>query len=261
MSIHPMFEPSVGRSGQTMVQVTRRVGDPPPLVESSGAGPLAVCCSEQNGQKRTANESPNNTESIPNHGAARDAAILQDLDLVNRIARRLQRRVPPCVKFDDLASAGMIGLIHAVDRFDQTRGLKFRNYAQYRIQGAMQDFLRDEDPLSRTERRRVRASAPALSATGYGIPPATVSLDQIPVRCLASTAQPAFTLRAEIREAPRCLSPRENRVIELLYDIGWQSREVAVEMHVNESRVSQIKTRAISKLRLQLEPGRIRRAA
>jgi RNA polymerase sigma factor (sigma-70 family) len=204
----------------------------------------------------------NNTESIPNHGTTRDAAILQDLDLVTRIARRFQRRVPPCVTFDDLASAGMIGLIHAVDRFDQTRGLKFRSYAQHRIWGAMQDFLRDEDPLSRTERRRVRASAPALSATGYGVPPATVGLDQIPVRCLAaSPAQPAFTLRAEVREARRCLSLRENRVIELLYDLGWQSREVAVEMHVNESRVSQIKTRAISKLRLQLEPGKTRRAA
>ena len=203
----------------------------------------------------------NTTESIPNHGAARDAAILQDLDLVNRIARRFQRRVPPCVTFDDLASAGMIGLIHAVDRFDQTRGLKFRTYAQHRIWGAMQDFLRDEDPLSRTERRRVRASAPALSATGHGTPPATVSLDQIPVRCHASPAQPAFALRSEVREARRCLSPRENRVIELLYDFGWQSREVAVEMHVNESRISQIKTRAISKLRLQLEPGGARRAA
>jgi DNA-directed RNA polymerase specialized sigma subunit len=42
--------------------------------------------------------------------------------------------------------------------------------------------------------------------------------------------------------------------MELLYDFGWQSREVAVEMHINESRVSQIKTRAISKLRVQLEP-------
>jgi hypothetical protein len=102
-----------------------------------------------------------------------------------------------------------------VDRFDQTRGLKFRTYAQHRIQGAMQDFLHDGDPLSRTERQRVRTSAPALSATGYGVPPATVGLDQIPVRCLASTAQPAFTLRAEVREARRCLSPRENRVIEL----------------------------------------------
>ena len=99
------------------------------------------------------------TESIPNHSAARDAAILQDLDLVNRIARNFHRRVPPCVAFDDLASAGMIGLIQAVDRFDQTRGLKFRTYAQHRIWGAMQDFLRDEDPISRTERRRVRVFA------------------------------------------------------------------------------------------------------
>jgi RNA polymerase sigma factor for flagellar operon FliA len=203
----------------------------------------------------------NNTESIPNHAAARDAAILQDLDLVNRIARRFQRRLPPCVTFDDLASAGVVGLIQAVDRFDQTRGLKFKTYAQHRIWGAMQDFLRDEDPLSRTERRRVRASAPAHSATGYGTAPATVSLDQIPVRRLASPVQPAFTLHAEVREARRCLSPRENRVIELLYDSGCQNREVAVEMHVNESRISQIKTRAISKLRLQLEQGTTRRAA
>jgi RNA polymerase sigma factor FliA len=203
----------------------------------------------------------NNTEGIPHHGAARDVAILQDLDLVNNIARRFQRRLPPCVTFDDLASAGMIGLIQAVDRFDQIRGLKFKTYAQHRIWGAMQDFLRDEDPLSRTERRRIRASAPALSATGYGTPPATVSLDQIPARRLASPAQPAFTLRAEVRQARRCLSPRENRVIELLYDSGWQSREVAVELHVNESRVSQIKQRAIAKLRLQLEQGNTQRAA
>jgi RNA polymerase sigma factor (sigma-70 family) len=140
-----------------------------------------------------------------------------------------RRVVPPCVTFDDLASAGTIGLIQAVDRFDQTRGLKFRTYAQHRIWGAMQDFLREEDPLSRTERRRVRASAPALSATGYGIPPVTVSLDQIPVRRLASPAQPAFALRPEVREARRSLSPRENRVIELLHNFGWQGREVAVE--------------------------------
>ena len=68
-----------------------------------------------------------------------------------------------------------MGLIHAVDRFDQTRGLKFRTYPQRRIQGAMQDFLRDEDPLARTKRRRVRESATALSAMGYGIALATVS--------------------------------------------------------------------------------------
>ena len=55
-------------------------------------------------------------------------------------------------------------------------------------------------------------------------------------------------------------SPRD-RVIELLYDFGWQSREVAAELHFNESRVSQIKQRAISKLRLRLELGNTQRAA
>jgi RNA polymerase sigma factor for flagellar operon FliA len=203
----------------------------------------------------------NTTTQTPHQDAAREAAIIQNLQIVNNLARRFKRRVPPCVTFDDLASAGTIGLIEAVDRFDASRGLKFKSYAQHRVMGAMLDFLRAEDPLSRSERRRVRDSAPALRATGYGIPPATVSLDQIPVRRLASPAQPAFTLRAEVREARRCLSPRENRVIELVYDLGWQSREVATELRVNESRVSQIKQRAMSKLRVELDAASKERAA
>jgi RNA polymerase sigma factor (sigma-70 family) len=203
----------------------------------------------------------NSPESIPNYGAARDAAILQGLDLVNRIARRFQRRVPPCVTFDDLSSAGMVGLIHAVDRFDQTRGLRFKTYAQHRIWGAMQDFLRDEDPLSRTERKRVRDASPALTATGYGNATANVSLDDIHPRCLAAPNSTSFVVRPELQAARCHLSARENRVVTLLYDFGWQNREIAADLGVNESRISQIKQRAISKLRLQLRPGFVRRAA
>ena len=176
----------------------------------------------------------------------RDDAILQGLDLVKRIARRFCRRVPPCVEFDDLASVGMIGLIQAVDRFDSTRDLKFSTYAQHRIWGAMQDFLRGEDPLSRTERRK----------TGYNPLPMTISLDQIPERYLA---QPAFTSDSEVREARRCLSLVEDRVIGLFYDFGWICSEVAAELRINERRVYQIKQGAISKLRHQLaEPFRLR---
>ena len=100
----------------------------------------------------------NATVTTPNQGTARETAILQSLDLVNDLARGFQHRVPPCVTFDDLAGAGTVGLIQAVDRFDDTRGLKFKTYAQHRIRGAMLDFLRSQDPLSRTERRRVRES-------------------------------------------------------------------------------------------------------
>ena len=197
----------------------------------------------------------NNTATIPSQGAAREAAILQGLDLVSSLAKRLQRRVPPCVTFDDLASAGTVGLIQAVDRFDHTRGLKFKTYAQHRISGAMLDFLRSEDPLSRTERNRVRQSS------GIGVAPVTVSLDLIALRRLAAPAQPAFTTRREVQTARQCLSPRKDRVSALLFDLGWQNREVAAELRVNESRVSQIKQRAfkapLSFVACRLYTGRI----
>ena len=154
--------------------------------------------------------------------------------------------MPPCVTFDDLASAGTVGPIQAVDRFDHMRGLKFKTYAQHRISGAMLDFLRSEDRLSRTERNRVRQSS------GIGVAPVTVSLDVFALRRLAAPAQPAFTTRREVQTARRCLSPREDRVIALLFDLGWQNREVAAELRVNESRISQIKQRALSKLRSHL---------
>jgi RNA polymerase sigma factor for flagellar operon FliA len=196
------------------------------------------------------NAAVNNT----NPDAARETAILQNLNLVKDIAKRFQCRVPPCIALDDLVSAGTVGLIQAVDRFDLARGLKFRTYAQHRIHGAILDFLREEDPLSRTERRRIRDSA-----TDRG--PTTVSLDEVQLHRLAAPASPTFATRFDVREARRSLSPRESRVIALLYDFDWQSREVATELHVNESRVSQIKQRAISKLRVELEAGITRRAA
>lgn len=196
------------------------------------------------------NTAANNT----NQDAGRETAILQDMNLVKEIAKRVQCRVPPSITLDDLVSAGTVGLIQAVDRFDSARSLKFRTYAQHRIQGAMLDFLREEDPLSRTERRRVRESAADLCSTA-------VSLDEIQLHRLAAPVPPAFTSRFDVREARRSLSPRENRVIALLYDFDWRSREVARELCVNESRVSQIKQRAISKLRFQLESGHTWRAA
>lgn len=97
----------------------------------------------------------------PSRNTTRDAAILQNLGLVKNLARSFRQRVPLCITIDDLTSAGMVGLIEAVDRFDNSRGLKFRSYAQHRIWGAMMDFLRSEDPLSRDERRRLRQSAEA----------------------------------------------------------------------------------------------------
>jgi RNA polymerase sigma factor for flagellar operon FliA len=190
----------------------------------------------------------------------RDATILQYIGHVHALAKRLQFRVPPCVTFDDLVGAGTIGLIQAVDRFEPSRGLQFGTYARHRIWGAMLDFLRGEDPLSRTERRRIREAETA--STTPGTFPATISLEQPPAHELRTASAQAgcpeshLADRAALKQARQCLSARENRVISLLFELDWKNRDVARELGVNESRVSQIKHVALSKLRVRLE-GRI----
>jgi RNA polymerase sigma factor FliA len=192
----------------------------------------------------------------PQTRTTRDATILQYIGHVHTLAKRLQFRVPPCVTFDDLVGAGTIGLIQAVDRFQPSRGLQFGTYARHRIWGAMLDFLRGEDPLSRTERRRLRKAETASAAAER---PATISLEQLPAHELRAACAQAgcpeshLADRAALKQARQYLSARENRVISLLYELDWKNRDVARELGVNESRVSQIKHVALSKLRARLQ--------
>ena len=78
----------------------------------------------------------------------RDEMILAHLPQVELLARRLHRRCPQ-VELDDLIQAGTIGLIQAIDKFDQSRNLKVKTLAEHRIRGAMLDYLRQIDPLPR----------------------------------------------------------------------------------------------------------------
>lgn len=77
--------------------------------------------------------------------------ILDHLPQVELLARRLHRRCPQ-VELDDLISAGTVGLIQAVDRFDSSRNLKLKTLAEHRINGALLDYLRKVDPLPRAVR-------------------------------------------------------------------------------------------------------------
>ena len=76
----------------------------------------------------------------------------------------------------------------------------------------------------------------------------TVSLDQLPT-APAVHHQPRVEDRIDLANARKCLSRRENRVITMLYDLDRPAREVAELLGVHESRVSQIKHRAVTKLR------------
>jgi RNA polymerase sigma factor for flagellar operon FliA len=72
---------------------------------------------------------------------------------IEKVARRLARRLPAHVDIDDLISSGVIGLMEAADRFDPTRVDRFEAFAEFRIRGAMLDDLRARDTLSRDMRR------------------------------------------------------------------------------------------------------------
>lgn len=85
-------------------------------------------------------------------GPDRESMILLHMPQVELLARRVQQRCP-ALELDDLISAGVIGLINAVDRFDQARGLKLKTFAEHRIRGALLDYLRQIDPVPRRIRR------------------------------------------------------------------------------------------------------------
>ena len=85
--------------------------------------------------------------------ASRDDTIRGLLYLVQHIAGRLVARLPSHIAKDDLISAGVVGLIDAVDRYDASNGCSLKTYSSLRIRGAMVDELRNQDWVPRTVHR------------------------------------------------------------------------------------------------------------
>lgn len=105
--------------------------------------------------------------------AARDEFLVTQMPLVHRIARSLYKKLPKSVDIDDLISAGTIGLIEALSRFDPERNVDFGAYARIRIRGAMVDSLRAMDWRPRHLRDKaqlVQKSSRALTARLGRIP-------------------------------------------------------------------------------------------
>jgi RNA polymerase sigma factor for flagellar operon FliA len=80
--------------------------------------------------------------------------VLQHLPLIQTIAKRLAKRLPPSVEVEELVNIGVIGLLDAWDRFDADKGVPFKSYAEMRIKGQMIDSLRSDDIVPRSVRRK-----------------------------------------------------------------------------------------------------------
>ena len=90
--------------------------------------------------------------------------MIEHLPIVRFIARRIHERLPQHVPIEDLYSAGVVGLLDAFGKFDPSKQVQFRSYAQFRIRGAILDSLRTLDWSPRELRRKGRAIEQAIQA-------------------------------------------------------------------------------------------------
>ena len=84
----------------------------------------------------------------------RNEMIIEYLPLVKFVASRIASRLPNHIELDDLTNAGIIGLIDAIEKFDASRKIKFKTYAEFRIKGAILDELRALDWVPRSTRQK-----------------------------------------------------------------------------------------------------------
>lgn len=82
--------------------------------------------------------------------------MIEFMSLVKNIARKMMCRLPANVDIDDLISSGCIGLMQAIERYDETKNKNFKTYAEFRIRGAILDELRAEDWAPKAMRQKAK---------------------------------------------------------------------------------------------------------
>ena len=214
-----------------------------------------------------------------------EALIRDHLPIVQYMVSDLSRRVPKSVRRDELVSAGLLGLTQAARSFDPGRGVAFARFARTRINGALLDELRSRDGVSRSVRSMTRAvglAADELSAKlgrapssaevaaragiteqelarlNYDVHRAsTLDLDADVVddnsatAARASQSDPLDVLvnresHAYVRDAVAMLPERLRVVIVGYFFDERPMEELARELGVTESRVSQMRAEALS---------------
>ena len=245
-------------------------------------------------------------QQVPQEGAPqtspslnREEMILKYAPLIKYIAHRLAMRLPSHISVKDLMSAGVIGLIHAVGKFDPKKNVSFKTYAEFRIRGAMLDELRAldwvprsvrqkasqiEKTILRLEKERGRAVDDEEVAKELGVSikeyyemidgVSGISLvdieslrQEIPglsgedlfSNLLADKGRDPFQLfsvkelKGILAKAIEELPPREKTVLALYYYEELTLKEIGEILDLTESRICQIHTKCILKLRGKLK--------
>ncbi|WP_045223049.1 FliA/WhiG family RNA polymerase sigma factor [Desulfonatronum thioautotrophicum] len=216
----------------------------------------------------------------------RGAIVAHYASKIKIIALRMKAKLPQHIELGELLSAGSLGLIEALEKFQVAMGIKFETYAENRIKGAMLDELRRMDWFTRGLRQRVRLleehmrkveqhtgrvpTAEELQVlTGLSAKDVQeglealqnqvcISLDGLEdhlLRSSSTTKNDPFShtlhqqLIDKLAELIDELTPREQMVLSLYYAEELNMRETAMVMNITEGRVSQLHSQALNKLR------------
>ena len=226
--------------------------------------------------------------------ADKNHLLTEHMPLVKRLAHQMKAKLPPSVEVDDLIQAGMIGLLDAIQRYEENHGAQFETYAVLRIRGAMLDELRSNDWMPRSTRQNMRKVEQAMAALQQqlGRPPSESEIakslklslpdyqemlgdsgghqlvyyedfhdedgndswldryavdDDDPLRALLET-----DFRQAVIDAIDNLPPREKILMGLYYEEELNLKEIGAVMGVSESRVSQLHSQAVGRLRTYL---------
>ncbi len=95
----------------------------------------------------------------------REELILEHLKQVHFIAARIHEKLPSSVELDDLISAGIVGLLAAVDNYDPSKNASLKTYAEYKIRGAILDSIRGLDGIPTHKRKRVKMVQEAMRSS------------------------------------------------------------------------------------------------
>ena len=214
-----------------------------------------------------------------------NSAVLQHIGLVHKTALHIKARLPDYVELEELVQIGMVGLLEAAKSFDASQGADLGTFASKRIRGAILDEVRKRSPLSRGDSSHIKAEEQVVEQflAKHGRPPTATeiaseldtSLDQyqkqrgrsqkfrttslneleesgqVPLSEKAGPEDEVEAgetnewLAAEIADLPE----REQIVLSLYYYDEMNLKEIGAIIGVSESRVSQILTKVVSKLR------------
>ncbi len=226
----------------------------------------------------------------------RDVLIELHIPLVRVIAERLLQTLPKSIELDDLTSAGIFGLMDAIDGFDLSRGIKFKTYCTTRIRGSILDELRSQDwvpRLVRLKAHRLEKSLRTLEGKLGRDPNAfemaeamEMSLAELNETVEESNAKAIFSLSEKwddgdddkemekveiladkkgadpvqtihqkdvLELITRNLTKKERLIIIMYYYEGLTMREIGEIMELTESRVCQIHSNVMGRLKAQLD--------